>query len=140
MLDLPKINTMIGIDCGLKRTGVCLGNALTKTTSPLTTIRHTDKNRFLDQLDCLIKIWQPQLIVVGCPSSNTRMADHCRSIAVDIEMRCKIKCLIHEEDLSSWEAESYLKQRIKINKNNKFIVDMVSAQIILQSFINEHLG
>lgn len=140
MLDLPENATLVGIDYGLKRTGVCLGNVLTKTTSPLTTIKHVDKNHFLSQLGCLIEVWQPQLIVVGCPTSNKVMAKHCQSIAADIERMCKTRCLIHEEDLSSWEAEHYLKQQISINRDNKFLVDRVSAQIILQSFINEYLG
>ncbi|WP_092403181.1 MULTISPECIES: Holliday junction resolvase RuvX [Candidatus Ichthyocystis] len=140
MVDLHKVETLLGIDCGLRRTGVCIGNTLTKTTSPLDTIHHKSSQDFLDQVGPIIQSWQPRLIVVGYPIGNEMMMKYCKSTALSMEESYCIACVLHEENLSSWEAESYLKQQIRIAKSNKDLIDKVSAQIILQSFINEHLN
>lgn len=60
------LQTFMGFDIGLRRTGVAMGNRLTRTASPLATIRAAGDARFAAVADRL-REWQPDALVVGVP-------------------------------------------------------------------------
>jgi putative Holliday junction resolvase len=79
--DVPaQLRTFLALDFGLKRTGVAVGNRLTRGASPQVTIRAEGDARFA-QIAARIKEWQPDGLVVGipfhpdgAPHDNTRLA------------------------------------------------------------------
>lgn len=56
----------LAFDVGLKRTGVAVGNRLTRSGNALATIRAEGDARF-PPIGDLIRQWQPQALVVGIP-------------------------------------------------------------------------
>lgn len=59
--------TIIGIDYGLKRIGVAVGNTLTQHAEPLEIIPNTDFPSVLARLQRLIQEWQANALVLGLP-------------------------------------------------------------------------
>ena len=58
--------TFLAFDYGLKRTGVAVGNGLTRTATPQPTIAAEGDARFA-QIATRLKEWQPDALVVGIP-------------------------------------------------------------------------
>jgi putative holliday junction resolvase len=62
----PSFQTFLAFDFGLKRTGVAVGNRLTRTATPQPTIRAEGDARF-EHVAARIREWQPDALVVGVP-------------------------------------------------------------------------
>lgn len=62
----PGLQRFMAFDYGQKRTGVATGNRLTRSASPLPTVRAEGKAR-LAQVQTLIEHWGPDALVVGVP-------------------------------------------------------------------------
>ena len=60
------LQTFLAFDFGLKRTGVAVGNRLTRTANPQATIVATAEKR-LCLIALRVKEWQPDALVVGVP-------------------------------------------------------------------------
>ena len=60
------LQTFLGFDHGLKRTGVATGNVLTRTATPQATIVAEGLARF-PAIQARIREWQPDALVVGIP-------------------------------------------------------------------------
>ena len=59
--------TVMAFDYGLRRVGVAVGNALTKVGQPLKTIAAPNVDALFQEIQGLVKDWQPQQLVVGRP-------------------------------------------------------------------------
>jgi putative Holliday junction resolvase len=62
----PRFHTFLAFDFGLKRTGVAVGNRLTRTATPQPTIRAEGQARTAQAM-LRIREWQPDALVVGVP-------------------------------------------------------------------------
>ena len=59
--------TLLGFDFGMKRIGVAVGQTVTQTARPLTTLKAVNGTPDWRAVEKLIGIWQPDAIVVGIP-------------------------------------------------------------------------
>lgn len=59
--------TVLGFDYGTKSIGVAIGQAITASATPLLSIKAVDGIPNWDDIDKLLKEWQPDLVVVGLP-------------------------------------------------------------------------
>ena len=67
MPDVPDhLQSFLAFDFGLKRTGVAVGNRLTRGATPQPTIR-ADGDARLAQVEARVREWQPDALVVGVP-------------------------------------------------------------------------
>ena len=67
MPDVPEhLQSFLAFDYGLKRTGVAVGNRLTRTATPQPTIR-ADGDARLAQVEARVRQWEPDALVVGVP-------------------------------------------------------------------------
>lgn len=65
--DVPATQqTFLAFDFGLKRTGVAVGNRLTRSAQPQPTIRAEGEARF-EAVARALSEWQPDALVVGVP-------------------------------------------------------------------------
>ena len=62
----PALNTFLGLDFGLKRTGVAVGNRLVRTAQPQGSIHAEGDARFV-KIAALLAEWQPDALVIGVP-------------------------------------------------------------------------
>ena len=61
-----EFNTFLAFDFGIKRTGVAVGNRLTRSAQPQPTIAAEGDARFA-RIGKVIGEWQPDAIVIGVP-------------------------------------------------------------------------
>ena len=59
--------TVLAFDFGTRRIGVAVGNTITRTAQPLTTVSASDARERLAAIADLVTQWQPQMLVVGVP-------------------------------------------------------------------------
>ena len=59
--------TILAFDFGTRRIGVAMGNTLTRTAHPLTTLATSRAAQRLDGIAALIEEWCPAQLVVGLP-------------------------------------------------------------------------
>ena len=114
----PKV--VLGFDFGMKYIGVAVGQAITHSASPVTTLTAKDGIPNWEELTQLIEKWRPQALVVGIPlnmDDSEQLLTLCaRRFSNRLRTRYKLALYEVDERLSSWEA----KQRTtSINKSIK---------------------
>lgn len=138
-MSIPR--TILGFDFGLKNIGVAVGQELTNTASPLTVIRARDGIPNWDDIKTLIDQWKPQLLVVGLPlnmdDTEQEMTAAARRFGNRLNGRFQIPVEWQDERLSTYEALDQLGINNKMQSNNRGDVDRISAQLILQSWLNQ---
>ncbi|NOQ76800.1 MAG: Holliday junction resolvase RuvX [Methylococcaceae bacterium] len=133
--------TILGFDHGLKNIGVAVGQELTNTASPLTVIKARDGIPNWDDIQKLIEEWKPQLLIVGLPlnmdGSEQKMTKVARKFGNRLNGRFQIAVEWQDERLTTFEALEQLGIHSKLQANHRDDVDRISAQLILQSWLNE---
>jgi len=133
--------TILGFDYGLKNIGVAVGQELTSTANPLTVIKARDGIPNWDEVHTLLNQWKPQLLIVGLPfnmdGTEQRMTAASRKFGNRLNGRFQIPVEWQDERLSTYEALEQLGIRSKLQANKRADVDRISAQIILQSWLNQ---
>ena len=126
---MPERGTVLAFDFGLKRIGVAVGEPELRTAHPLPAI-----SKFED-VEHLVKQWQPASLVVGLPTSAKgephKMTRQAEDFARRLEKRFKLPVARVDERYTSVEAESRLKGL------KKKAVDSVAAQLILEQYFDE---
>lgn len=118
----------LGLDYGVKRTGVASGNRITHSASPQPTIQASGEAQLLAVVK-RVKEWQPDALVVGVPfhpdgvaHKNTQLA---RKFANQLRERTKLTVYEVDERYSTTEAHSL----------GAADADAASACIILEQFL-----
>jgi putative Holliday junction resolvase len=134
--------TYLGFDFGNKKIGTAVGQLMTKTASPLMTIRSLNQIPDWDKISGLISEWQPTGLVVGVSrqadgSDNIitpRMLKFCRQL----KGRYHLPVFQVDEALSTFEAKQMLYDDLHVNASKLWEVqDQLAAQLILQSWLNQ---
>jgi putative Holliday junction resolvase len=104
---LPVIEQLMAFDFGTLRTGVAVGNRITKTATPLPTVIGKGLAKW-PAIDRLVGQWAPQALVIGVPfhpdgasHTNTRRA---RGFARELHTRFKLPVFEVDERYSTTEA------------------------------------
>lgn len=134
-----KPRTFLGFDYGTARIGVAVGQELTGTATPLTTVRATDGKPDWPAITRLIEQWQPDEVVVGLPLNMDgtfhELSYRAQRFGNQLHGRYNLRAYFMDERLSSLEAERLLKN--KSRKFQKADIDMLAAKIILESWLAE---
>jgi len=136
-----EILTCIGIDYGLKKVGISLGQTITCKARPLSILKN-DKV-FMENICKIIENWQPDIIIIGDPqtSNNVILARELDkfSSSLETEYGSKIKIVKFSETLSTEEAKMVFKELRRNGAQNKKKkqVDDISACLILESWFND---
>jgi putative Holliday junction resolvase len=127
---ISRPQTFLAFDFGTVRVGVATGNSLTRSATPLTTLRETGDARFV-AIGKLIAEWQPDALVVGvplhpdgAPHDNTRRA---KTFARQLQGRFKLPVHEVDERYTSVEAEA----------GGAADLDAASAALILEQHLRE---
>jgi len=133
--------TFLGFDHGMKNIGVAVGQELTSTANGLTVIKAKDGSPNWDELGTLIEQWRPQLLIVGLPlnmdGSEQKMTAAARKFGNRLNGRFQIPVEWQDERLTTHEALEQLGVQSKLHAKKRDDVDRISAQIILQSWLNQ---
>jgi len=132
----------MGLDYGKARIGVAFGDL----SSTIATADHIYKTRSQEEdlkyFSNLIKEKSVDIVVFGLPlqtdGTEGEMSLVVREFAEKLSKQANVKIAFQDERYTSFEAEEYLKEaKIKWEKR-KELLDMVSAQIILQNYLDEN--
>lgn len=132
----------MGLDYGKARIGVAFSDLTSTIASADHIYKTVSPEKDLEYFSNLVKEHSVNLIVVGLPlnADGTRceMTDVVEDFAKKLEEATKTRVVLHDERFTSFEAEEYLKEaKIKWEKR-KELLDKISAQIILQDYLDEN--
>jgi len=140
---LNKNRVYIGIDFGLKKIGVAVGQPITNHANPITIINN-DTEAY-NQIDLIIQEWLPHAIIIGYPFAIKKNHVH-KNLDIFIKnleknYANKIDIIPHSEILSTEEAKTKLRELRKSNiiSKKKINVDDISACLILESWFNDNI-
>ena len=131
------MNTVLGFDFGTHKTGIAVGNDLTNTATPITTLGRVNKQPDWNSISQLIKEWQPQALVVGLPhkldGTESEMANKTRRFARQLEGRYNLPVHMADEKLTSREAWSRLGG---IASKDVTQIDAMAAKLIIETWFS----
>lgn len=134
---------VLAFDFGLRRIGIATGNLLTRTATPLTTLR-TARGIPWAELDALVRDWRPGTIVVGMPSRDPGrpIETHAREFIEALEARYAIRVDSVDEAFTSRAAHGVLRERRRSGhlrrRLDKERIDRQAACLIAEQWMCRH--
>ncbi|MCC5810090.1 MAG: Holliday junction resolvase RuvX [Ectothiorhodospiraceae bacterium] len=135
--------TVLAFDFGLRRIGVAVGETVTGSARPLTTLQCRQPGQVdWDAVAALIEEWKPAALVVGRPSRTdgtvSEMTAAAERFARRVQGRYGLPVHLMEELLSSREAEQRLARRPARTRDRKAAIDMMAATVILETWLQDN--
>ncbi len=132
------MDRVIGLDVGKKRIGIAMSDALLLTAQPVETIERTPEKLAVEKIRNLCNSNSVKKIVIGLPKhmNNTigEQAQDCLDFAENFSDDFQV--IFEDERLSSRQAEGILALQGKKYTKNKHLIDLKSACIILQQYLD----
>ena len=136
MTELSEI--LLGFDFGTKRIGVAVGQTVTKTARPLCTIHAKNGEPQWNELNKIIKTWQPNAIIVGIPlnmdGTEQLLTQRAKQFANSLQEHYQIPVHGIDERLTTKNAREQLFSKGGYKALQKGQVDSVAAQLILETW------
>lgn len=131
----------IALDFGIKRTGIAITDELNIIASGLTTVDSKDLMTFLEKT---VKEKNVDTIVLGEPkrlnNEDSHVTQNVRYLKEDLESKFPLVkiVLIDERFTSKMAFQSMIDGGLnKKQRQNKALIDEISATIILQSYMSQ---
>jgi putative Holliday junction resolvase len=125
------VETVLAFDFGGKRTGVAVGNTLTRTATPLRTIHEEESQKRLLTALAMVREWQPACLVVGRPchpdGTAHAMTARAEKFARGLAGQTKLPVKLVDERYSSAVSDAAPADD----------VDGAAACLILQQYFDE---
>ncbi len=132
------MNRVIGLDVGTKRIGIALSDPLLLTAQPYETIDRLPEKNAIEKIKKICHDNSVKKIIVGLPKNmnNTigEQANDCIKFSEFFSEEFEI--IFEDERLTSKQAEYILALQGKKYTRNKALVDLKSACIILQQYLD----
>ncbi len=133
--------TFFAFDFGTKRIGIAVGNSVSCTTQPLTTINDEKNDARFAIIATLLSEWQPAALVVGLPLNDDgtphEMTALCRRFANRLKGRFNLPTILVDERYTSAAASTVLDDEGIHGRKQKSLIDQYAAQQILQAYFDE---
>jgi putative Holliday junction resolvase len=136
---------VLAFDFGQKRIGVACGDTISRSAAPLRALPAGAQGPRWEQIDSLMRDWQPAIVVVGLPynvdDSESGMTSAARGFAAEVERRYAVRVALVDERYSSLEAASRLKEARESGLRKRRVaradVDAAAACVILERWFGE---
>lgn len=127
---------LLGFDFGMRRIGVAVGQVITHSATPITTLTARDGIPNWEQIQVLIQQWQAEGLVVGIPynmdGSNQDTTFAARKFKNRLHHRFRLPVHEVDERLTTKEA------RAQTNHQPRKKIDSYAAKLILESWLNNN--
>ena len=124
---------ILAIDFGLKKVSLAIGNTLTKTSMPISTIFYKSKQELFNLLEKHVTEWKPEFIIIGNPlnmdQTESEMSKLAEKFSNQFSKKFNLAVELVDERLSSFEAKEFAKD------GN---LDAMAAKLILDSWMNNN--
>ena len=130
--------TMLAFDFGTRRIGVAVGNTLTRSATPLTTIDAIDDARAFAAIGALVAQWRPDRFVVGLPvhADGTEHAMTVRARAFGDALAARFARPVAFAD-ERHTSESAAMAAAGSGRTGRARRDELAAAIILQAWLDD---
>ena len=131
-----QVKTFLGVDYGIKRIGLALGNNTEKIARPFKIIHK------MNELDDIVPAKNVDAFVVGWPlQPDGTEGDTCHQVKLfcaRLTEKFGLPIYFVDERLSSKKSEEYLRDTLFMRAGKrKNVLDAESACVILQQFLGE---
>jgi putative Holliday junction resolvase len=138
-------SVVLGFDYGERRMGVAVGQMVTRTATPLTTLQHGSGGPDWNGIAALVQDWTPSALVVGRPDWAHGGARTIRAAIADfrqqLETRFSLPVYAVNEAYSSLDAYQRLKVQRRTHERAQRIhkgeIDRVAAAILLEAWMSD---
>ncbi|MEA4806805.1 MULTISPECIES: Holliday junction resolvase RuvX [Acetobacterium] len=131
---------ILGIDVGDKRIGVAVTDPLQITAQGVMTLKRKTRDDDLEAFRDLIARYEIKKVVAGLPlnmdGSESAQTRKTINFCQFIKKRLKIEIIYIDERLTSSWSEKVLIEGNVSRENRKDYIDMLAAQMILQSYMD----
>jgi putative Holliday junction resolvase len=131
----------LGFDFGYKRIGVAVGQGITQTARPLTTLAAKEGVPDWFLIEKLIREWRPLALIVGLPTciddSEQYTTPASKEFAHQLHQRFSLPVHMVDERLSTKEARSQLFAEGGYRKIKNTPIDSIAACIILEQWLQQ---
>ncbi|MCJ8168231.1 Holliday junction resolvase RuvX [Atopomonas sediminilitoris] len=140
-MDKP-LRLVLGFDYGTRQIGIAVGQLITGQARELCTIKARDGVPDWQQLERLLKEWQPDALVVGLPlnmdGSRSEMSERADKFGRRLNGRFNLPIHSYDERLTTFAAKG---QRLQHGQRDGFRerpVDALAAALMLQGWLDNH--
>jgi putative Holliday junction resolvase len=131
----------LAIDHGQKRTGLAISDASETLVSPYSVIETSKEEELLRRISDVLDAEEIDVIVVGLPiNMDGTEGDRSRKVrqfVLAMQQRTDKPVHLHDERLSSFEAEYLVGDLELTRKKKKKRLDAIAAAAILRSFFDQ---
>lgn len=135
---MAKADILFGFDFGPRKIGIAVGQTLTGTATPLTTLRSRRDKPDWAGIERLVREWQPGAAVLGLPfrmdDSEEDWTPMIRRFARQLQGRFGLAVHLVDERLTSRAAHERLGMRFDARDDR---VDAMAATLILETWLGE---
>jgi putative Holliday junction resolvase len=129
----------LGVDLGRVRIGLAVADDLLGVARPLRTIVRRDERTDLEAIAALARDYEVARAVLGLPlnmdGSEGASARLSRAFQPRLASALGVPVELFDERLSSFEAETRLRDRGVSSKDRRAMVDAEAAAVILQGWL-----
>ena len=138
---MTKSQSVLCFDYGTKTIGVAVGQSITRTANPLTELKAKDGIPNWDEVEKVLREWQPNLLLVGLPlnmdGSESDLSQRATKFGKRLHGRFGLPVTMADERLSSFAAKGEIIERNGSRDFKNQQIDSLSAKIILESWLQE---
>lgn len=133
---------VLGIDFGEARMGLAVSDPTGFLASGIGTVKVTGLKSAVEAAARSAVENGAELIIVGLPvnmdGSEGSRADRCKRFAKELQDACGIKTEMYDERRTTILAAGFMNETGTFGKKRKDAIDTLSAQIILQSYLDRN--
>ena len=131
----------LGLDIGTKRIGTALSDPLAITAQPLKVILRIPENKAIEEIKKICNEYNVETIVAGLPKNMDGtlgfQSEDVMSFVEKIKNKTGIEIKLEDERLTSKAAERFLIEQNKKPSKNRGLIDITSAILILQQYLDK---
>lgn len=130
----------LGLDVGRATIGLALADEVLRTARALRTLRRTGEARDMAAIRKVVEEFEVTRAVVGLPlhmdGSEGASARLARGFAERLGAALGLPVELHDERLSTFEAEDRLRRQGLSGRERREVVDAEAAAVILQDWLD----
>ncbi|MCX7123875.1 MAG: Holliday junction resolvase RuvX [Gammaproteobacteria bacterium] len=137
------IRQILGLDFGLFKTGLAIGQTITRTASPIGILKMRKGQIDLPSFKKIMQDWKPDAMVIGIPvkmdESAFNISHQAEACAKWLEVTTGLPVFRVDERLTTKAARSELLDMKSSGIKQTKTVDAYAAVLILESWLREYV-
>ena len=133
------VQRLLAVDVGGKRTGLALGDTLTRVAMPVEVLHVPRGPALVEAIAKAVKVHGPDAIVMGLPlnmdGSEGPAVEQARTFAAEVHARTGLIVHLQDERLTSFEADQRMARSGRTRGEKKELRDALAAAALLEDFL-----